>query len=254
MERFLAPAELPTVARDVCMEVIRRGQRLTQFCRRLGEEKQFAFGSLFFPSIPDSIWDDGGLCGQDYKQVIQHLREKNITELSERKNANCVAQALLEFHADFVCAPEPESHISKKAKGRNRHPKGTKRQHQDSSSNADAHHQEYSESDVDPSIKSQRMAINYPPYLAGTDRSLQEQTLEAGSQEDIGDGELHAPPSSYPPYSSTLDDPPAGAETFARPFEPELDITHLDFFNPDLDMAYLDFSGPIGDTTDPRCF
>ncbi|KAL2695835.1 hypothetical protein AAEP93_003135 [Penicillium crustosum] len=126
VERFLTRAGLSISENDVDKfgDIIRRGQRHTTFCQKLAagvlvhknmeadgisddglvnrEEYNEIYGPLFFSSIPDSIWDDKGLIGEDFDLTIQHLRGIDIIKKSEDSNATRMAKSLLDFHANFI--------------------------------------------------------------------------------------------------------------------------------------------------------
>lgn len=55
LERFLFMVELPSSEHKICGDIIRRGQRHTQFCQKLKVGEEVGFGSLFFASIPDTM-------------------------------------------------------------------------------------------------------------------------------------------------------------------------------------------------------
>jgi hypothetical protein len=55
LERFLVTEGLPSSEHTICGEIIRRGQRHTQFCQQLKVGEEVGFGTLFFASIPDTM-------------------------------------------------------------------------------------------------------------------------------------------------------------------------------------------------------
>ncbi|KAJ5971809.1 uncharacterized protein N7479_001727 [Penicillium vulpinum] len=130
VERFLTGVGLSISDNDVDKfgDIIRRGHRHTTFCQELAagvlvhknmeaddhsnsglvnrEEYNEVYGPLFFSSIPDSIWDDKGLIGEDFDLTIQHLRKIDIIRKSEDSNAARMAKSLLDFHANFIWMAE----------------------------------------------------------------------------------------------------------------------------------------------------
>ncbi|CAI7643606.1 unnamed protein product [Penicillium palitans] len=130
VKRFLIRAGLSISDDDVDKygDIIRRGQRHTNFCQELAagvlvhksveavdisdggvvnrEEYNEIYGPLFFPSIPDSIWDDKGLVGEDFNLTIQYLRGIDINKKSEESNATSMAKFLLDFHSKFIWIAE----------------------------------------------------------------------------------------------------------------------------------------------------
>ncbi|KAI9923423.1 hypothetical protein ASPWEDRAFT_304204 [Aspergillus wentii DTO 134E9] len=107
VKKFLTRVGLPKENYNEYGDIIRRGQRHKGFCHRLrdGSGDGEDYGALFFPSIPDTIWDVGGLREKDLQSSIEHLQKLKISEQSVKSNANRIAQTLLDYHAGLIWVP-----------------------------------------------------------------------------------------------------------------------------------------------------